>query len=391
MQVRALGILAVALLVGITGCSPKSPETAQFSTRTTAAKPAPSVEKASWGQLPDGRAVERYTLKNPKGMEVAVTTYGGRLTSIKVPDRQGMLGDVTLGYDTIEGYLKDDASFGALVGRYANRIGKATFELDGRAYQLPSNNGPNTLHGGTVGFSKTLWSAAPFEKEGARGVVLTHLSPDDDQGFPGNLNVRVTYTLTDANEIVMDYFATTDAPTVVNLTNHAYFNLSGDGAGDILGHELTINADRYTPVDEFLIPKGELASVEGTPLDFRTKTPIGARIESDHLQMQLGKGYDHNYVLNRTGKDPVVVARVEDPKTGRVLEVRTTEPGLQLYTGNFLEGSPGKGGRAYAKHGALCLETQHFPDSPNKPSFPSTTLRPGEEYRSQTVYAFSTF
>jgi aldose 1-epimerase len=255
---------------------------------------------------------------------------------------------------------------------------------------LPTNDGPNTLHGGFVGFSKALWNAQPFEKGSERGVVLTHVSPNDDQGFPGALSVKVTYTLTDANEIVMDYAATTDQPTVVNLTNHAYFNLAGDGSGDVLGHELTIAADRYTPVDQYLIPTGELDSVEGTPLDFRSRTAIGARIESDHPQMQLGKGYDHNFVINRTGNDLVVAARVEEPKSGRVLEVRTTEPGIQLYTGNWLDGSPGKGNRTYGRRGALCLETQHFPDSPNKPSFPSVVLRPGEEFHSRTVYAFST-
>src|SRR5690606_24236624 len=340
---------------------------------------------------PDGTALELYTFRNASGMEVSVTNYGGIITSLKVPDRNGALGDVTLGYESIDGYLKSSPYFGALIGRYGNRIGNAQFTLDGTTYKRPANDGPNTLHGGVKGFDKVVWNAEPFEREGERGVVFTYASPDGEEGFPGTLQARVTYTLTDKNELAFDYHATTDKPTVVNLTQHAYFNLAGDGSGDILGHELTINADRYTPVDKNLIPTGELASVAGTPFDFRTKNTIGARINDDHPQLKAGGGYDHNFVLNRSGDGLVLAARVQEPKSGRVMEVPTTEPGLQFYSGNFLVGSfIRKQGHVYAHRTGFCLETQHFPDSPNKPSFPSTTLRPGEEYTSRTVYTFST-
>lgn len=349
------------------------------------------MSREPFGTLPDGTAVELFTLRNASGMEVKVTNYGGIITELKVPDRDGKLDDITLGYSSIDGYLKSSPYFGAIIGRYGNRIAKAQFELDGKTYKLPANDGPNTLHGGTKGFDKVVWQAEPFEREGERGIVFTYTSPDGDQGFPGTLEARVTYTLTDKNELAFDYQATTDKPTVVNLTQHAYFNLAGDGSGDILGHELTINADRYTPVDKTLIPTGELASVEGTPFDFRTKTAIGARINADHEQIQRGGGYDHNFVLNRSGEGLQLAARVEEPKTGRVMEVHTTELGVQFYSGNFLDGSiTGKNGHVYNKRNGFCLETQHYPDSPNQPSFPSTTLRPGETYTSRTVYTFST-
>ena len=349
------------------------------------------MSRESFGTLPDGTAVELFTLRNSSGMEVKVTNYGGIITELKVPDRDGTIDDVTLGYDSIDGYLESSPYFGAIIGRYGNRIAKAQFELDGKTYKLPANDGPNTLHGGNVGFDKVVWQAEPFEREGERGLVLTHTSPDGDQGFPGTLEARVTYTLTDKNELIFDYHGTTDKPTVVNLTQHAYFNLAGDGSGDVLGHELTIAADRYTPVDGTLIPTGELASVEGTPFDFRTKTAIGARIDADHEQIKFGGGYDHNYVLNRDGDGLQLAARVEEPKTGRVMEVHTTEPGVQFYSGNFLDGSiTGKNGHVYGKRNGFCLETQHYPDSPNQPSFPSTTLEPGETYTSRTVYTFST-
>jgi aldose 1-epimerase len=349
------------------------------------------MSRTSFGTLPDGTALDLFTLKNASGMEVSVTNYGGIITSLKVPDRDGKIDDVTLGYDSIDGYLKSSPYFGAIIGRYGNRIGKAQFELDGKTYKLPANDGPNTLHGGVKGFDKVVWQAEPFEREGERGIIFTYVSPDGEEGFPGTLSSRVTYTLTDKNELAFDYQATTDKPTVVNLTQHAYFNLAGDGSGDVLGHELTINADRYTPVSSTLIPTGELASLEGTPLDFRTKTAIGARIDAAHEQIKRAGGYDHNYVLNREGDGLSLAARVEEPKTGRVMEVHTTEPGIQFYSGNFLDGSiTGKQGHVYNKRNGLCLETQHYPDSPNQPSFPTTTLKPGEEYKSRTVYTFST-
>ncbi|MGH6609689.1 MAG: aldose epimerase family protein, partial [Burkholderiaceae bacterium] len=333
--------------------------------------------------------VELFTLTNDSGAEIRVTNYGGIITSIKVPDRDGKLGDVTLGYDSLDGYLKNSPYFGAIVGRYANRIGNAQFTLENRTYKLAANNGPNTLHGGIKGFDKAAWQAEPLQRESESGIVFTHTSPDGDEGFPGALALRVTYTWTDRNELAFDFHATADKATVINLTQHAYFNLAGEGAGDVLGHELIIHADRYTPVDATLIPLGELASVADTPFDFRRKTAIGKRIDADHPQIKLGNGYDHNYVVNRSGAEPVLAARVEEPKTGRTMEVRTTEPGMQFYTGNFLDGSiVGKSGRPYARRSGFCLETQHYPDSPNKPSFPTTTLRPGEEYRSRTVYTF---
>ena len=384
-----LGVLACLLS---SGCSkPGSDDAAPSDSSSPTAEASTTMTRSPFGSLPDGTALELFTFRNASGMEVSVTNYGGIITSLKVPDRNGELGDITLGYESIDGYLRSSPYFGALIGRYGNRIGNAQFTLDGTTYKLPANDGPNTLHGGVKGFDKVVWNAEPFEREGERGVVFTYTSPDGEEGFPGTLQARVTYTLTDKNELAFDYHATTDKPTVVNLTQHAYFNLAGDGSGDILGHELTINADRYTPVDKNLIPTGELASVAGTPFDFRTKNTIGARINDDHPQLKAGGGYDHNFVLNRSGDGLVLAARVEEPKTGRVMEVHTTEPGLQFYSGNFLDGSiTGKQGHVYAHRTGFCLETQHFPDSPNKPSFPSTTLRPGEEYSSRTVYTFST-
>lgn len=384
-------VLTFALFVGLAGCRKPAPESvpAESASRPAATIKA-AVSRADFGKLPDGAAVELFTLTNASGMTVSASNYGGIITSIKVPDLNGKLDDVTLGYDSLEGYLNDSPYFGAIVGRYANRIGNARFVLDGNTYKLAKNDGPNTLHGGLKGFDKAVWQAEPFEREGEAGVVFTRTSPDGEEAFPGTLAVKVTYTLTDKNELAFDFNATTDKPTVLNLTQHAYFNLGGDGSGDVLDHELTINADRYTPVDKTLIPLGELASVAGTPFDFRTSTPIGARIDADDPQLKLGLGYDHNYVLNRSGNELVLAARVVEPKTGRVMEVHTTEPGMQFYTANHLDGSViGKSGHAYGKRNAFCLETQHFPDSPNKPSFPSTTLRPGETYQSRTVYAFS--
>lgn len=347
------------------------------------------VTHENWGQSPDGEPVEIYTLTNAKGIEARIMTYGGVLVSLKVPDRSGKFADVVLGFDNLAGYLQKppEPFFGALIGRYGNRIGGAAFTLDGVGYTLPKNDGQNTLHGGTRGFDKVVWQANPVGKDSVR---LTHLSKDGDQGFPGNLSVTVVYTLTDKNELKIDYSATTDKDTVVNLTNHSYFNLAGEGVGDVLGDIVLINADRFTPVDRGLIPTGELRSVAGTPFDFRTPHAIGERINASNEQLTYGKGYDHNFVLNRTGSGLALAARATEPKSGRVMEVLTTEPGLQFYTGNQLDGSiHGKGGASYGPHAAFCMETQHFPDSPNEPKFPSTELKPGATYHTTTIFRFS--
>lgn len=378
--------LVLALTIGLAGCDRQAPNPA------TEQVPAPTVTKATvtrapYGNLPDGTAVESFTLTNAAGDSVTAITYGGLITSINVRDRNGKRDDVVLGHDTLADYLKDGSYFGAVVGRYANRIGGAQFTIDGQTYKLAANDGTNSLHGGIKGFDKAVWKAQPIEAADSAGVVLTHVSPDGDEGFPGTLSVSVTYTFNDKGELAIDYEATTDKPTVFNPTQHTYFNLGGDGSGDVLAHELTINADKYTPVDANLIPTGELASVEGTPLDFRTPTPIGARISHDMLKRAMG--YDNNFVINRTGDGLVLAARVVDPKSGRTMEVHTTEPGVQLYTANHQNGNVGKSGHVYNQYHAFCLETEHYPDSPNKPSFPSTLLRPGETFKSRTVYAFS--
>ena len=346
-----------------------------------------AVKREPFGRMPDGQAVERFTLTNPAGIEVQAISYGGIITSLRVPDRTGTLGDIVLGFDRLDAYLKDHPFFGALIGRYGNRIAKGQFALDGKTYKLATNNGPNHLHGGIKGFDKVLWTAEPVE--GKNAIAFSRTSPDGEEGYPGNLRVQVTYTLTDKNELIVDYRASADKPTVVNLTQHSYFNLAGQASGDILGHELMLNADRYTPVDETLIPTGELAPVAGTPFDFRKPAAIGSRISQTDPQLKNGLGYDHNWVLNRTGNGLQLAARASEPKTGRTLEVSTTEPGIQFYSGNFLDGTlTGKAGARYAHRTGFCLETQHFPDSPNQPKFPSTTLRPGAEYRSSTVFTF---
>lgn len=322
-------------------------------------------------------------------MEVRTIPYGAIVVSIRVPDRTNRIGDVVLGFDTLDGYLKANPYFGAVVGRYGNRIAKGLFAIDGTTYHLATNNGPNHLHGGIRGFDKRLWRGEPFERGGDVGVVYALKSADGEEGYPGTLDVRVTYTLTPANELTVEYDAATDRPTVLNLTQHSYFNLAGDGSGDILGHRLSIDANRFTPVDSTLIPTGEIATVEGTPFDFQQPTAVGARIDADHPQIKNGGGYDHNWVLNGSSGTLRHAARLEDPASGRTLDVSTTEPGMQFYSGNFLDGTiTGKSGHVYRKRGALCLETQHFPDSPNHQNFPSTVLRPGERYRSKTVFAF---
>jgi aldose 1-epimerase len=345
------------------------------------------IEKMEFGKTTDGTPVELYVLTNGK-MTVKVMTYGAIVTELHVPDRQGNVSDVVLGFDDLKGYLAGHPYFGATVGRVANRIAKGMFTLGGKEYTLAVNNGPNSLHGGKRGFDKVVWKAEDASGPEGPAVKLTYLSPDGDEGYPGNLSASVTYTVTDEGELRIDYTATTDQATPVNLTNHSYFNLSGPAAGTILKHELMIAADSYTPVDDTLIPTGEIAPVRGTPLDFTTSTSIGARI--DQLKGDPG-GYDHNYVLRGgNGKSPVLAARVRDPASGRVMEVFTTEPGLQFYTGNFLDGSlKGKDGVVYRKNQGLCLEADHFPDSVHHANFPSIILKPGATYTQTTIYQFS--
>ena len=347
----------------------------------------PKMQKQSFGKTDDGQQTYLFTLTNKNGMEAAITNYGGTVVTLKVPDRNGKLDDVVLGYDKLEDYEAGKAYFGAIVGRYANRIAHAKFTLDGITYTLPKNDGDNHLHGV---FNKRVWNAKDVSSSAGQAVELSYLSKDGEDGFPGNLSVKVVYTLTDQNELKIDYSATTDKDTVLNLTNHCYFNLAGQGNGDILQTQLMIRADRFTPVDATLIPTGELRSVKGTPFDFLTSTVIGARIDQDDQQLKLGHGYDHNWVLNNaTAGSLFAAAQAYEPHSGRVLEVSTTEPGLQLYTGNFLDGIRGKGGKVYNRRYAFCLETQHFPDSPNHPQFPSTVLKPGQHFESTTVYKFS--
>jgi len=348
------------------------------------------IEKSVFGKTKDGHSVDLYTLTNDHGMIVTLTNWGASIVSIQVPDRSGKNADVLLGYDNADGYIGDTAYLGATVGRYGNRIGKGRFKLDGKEYKLAQNNGENHLHGGVAGFNKKLWDAKEVKAADGVAVQMHYLSKDGEEGYPGNLDVTVTFTLDNKNEIKIDYLATTDKATVVNLTNHSYFNLLGDAAGDILGHEIMLSADRFTPVDVGLIPTGELRPVAGTPLDFKQPKAIGARINDKYEQLVFGKGYDHNWIINPTGPAPRLAARLSEPKTGRVMEVLTTEPGIQFYSGNFLDGSiKGKKGKAYQFRNGLCLETQHFPDSPNHPDFPSTTLKPGAKYQTTTIYRFS--
>jgi aldose 1-epimerase len=351
-----------------------------------AALPA-AVTDSDFGKLADGSPVRLYTITNKGGSAVQMMTYGGTVVSIKMPDRAGRIADVALGFDNLAGYLGNNPLFGALVGRYANRIKGATFTLDGVQYKLTPNERGSTMHGGKRGFDKVMWTAAKIDDQ---TVEFTYLSKDGEEGYPGNLTVHTRYSLSDANEFKVDYSAKTDKNTVVNLTNHSYFNLAGEGNGDVLNQELTIYADQYTPVDALSIPTGKLVDVAGTPFDFRTPHKIGERIAADDQQIRFGNGYDHNFVLS--GKDGLhPAATVYDPGSGRVMEVSTTEPGVQLYTANGMDGSvAGKGGKKYPKHGAVCLETEHFPNSPNQPEFPSTELKVGQTYHSMTVYRFST-
>jgi aldose 1-epimerase len=357
--------------------------------------PKPSAEsnysKEPFGSTPDGAPVDIYTLHGAGGAEARISTYGGIVVSLKVPDRNGRMDDVVLGYDRLADYTKESPYFGALIGRYGNRIAKGRFVLNGVAYTLATNNYPNALHGGVKGFDKRVWEANGRISKDGPVLELSYVSRDGEEGYPGTMTVNATYTLTKDNALRLDYTAATDKDTVVNLTQHSYFNLAGQGSGDILGHVVMMPADRFTPVDNTLIPTGELKPVDGTPFDFRKPTAIGARIEQPDEQLRFGKGYDHNWVFNKRIGDLTLLARVTEPKSGRVLEVLSTEPGLQFYSGNFLDGTlKGKGGKAYNFRNGFCMEPQHFPDSPNHPNFPSVVLKPGQVYRNTIIYRFST-
>jgi aldose 1-epimerase len=376
----------VLTTVYMPGCKKKTPKEPEITPEVTKEAIPMSANEEAFGQTPDGRKVVLYTLINSNGVRARITNYGAILVSLEVPDRTGRLADITLGFDSLDGYLKGHPYFGAIVGRYANRIGKAQFTLDGVVYKLATNNGENHLHGGIKGFDKVVWKTEDVRAESQTALLkMSYISEDGEEGYPGNMACTVTYILTEDNELKISYEAETDKTTILNLTNHSYFNLAGQGTGDILGHELTLNADKYTPVDEGLIPTGEIRDVKDSAMDFTSSMSIGSRIK------QVEGGYDHNYVLNSGGGSLALCAEVYEPTSGRVMTIHTTEPGVQFYTGNFLDGTlTGKNGRVYNKHYGFCLETQHFPDSPNKPDFPTVVLQPGQKYTSQTVYKFST-
>jgi aldose 1-epimerase len=349
-----------------------------------------SITKQEFGQTPGGSKVDIYTLANDNGVEAKIINYGAVLYSLQVPGKDGKLADVVTGYKTLDGYLNDKSYFGGTIGRFGNRIAEGKFTLDGVEYQLAKNDGPNHLHGGNFGFNKVLWDAEPVQSKEGPALKLTYLSKDGEEGYPGNLTATVIYTLTNDNALKIDYKATTDKATILNLTHHSYFNLAGAGVGDILDHILWMNADKFTPINETLIPTGELRSVEGTPMDFTKPTEIGLRINDDYEQLPKGFGYDHNWVINEWDGTLKLVATLQDPKSNRFMEVFSTEPGLQFYSGNFMDGSiVGKGDKVYQYRSGLCLETQHYPNSPNIPEFPSVVLRPGEEYTQTTIYKFS--
>lgn len=348
------------------------------------------ISERRWGSLPAGEAISLFTLRNASGVEASVTNYGGRLVTLQTPDRAGRSEDIVLGFDSLDGYLGPNPYFGALVGRFANRIANGKFELDGQTYTLLQNNGSNALHGGARGFDKVAWKAAVISSNGNSALELRYLSEDGEEGYPGNLEVTTTYTLSEDSTLRIDYSASTDRATVLNLTNHSYFNLAGHAQGNILDQRVVLNADRFTPVAASLIPTGDLRSVAGTPFDFRQSTAIGARIDANDEQIAFGGGYDHNFVLNRSGNGLSLAARVYDPHSGRIMEVLTTQPGMQFYTGNHIRGQiRGKGGVAYGARAGFCCETQHFPDSPNQPQFPSSVLQSGERYRQTTAFRFS--
>ena len=375
LQTMVAGLLAASLA----GCA-DMPSTSKTST----------ITKDAFGTAPDGQAVDIYTLSNAKGAQARIMTYGGVVQSLSVPDKHGNFADVVLGYDNLDGYLdKKTPYFGALIGRYGNRIGGAKFTLEGQTYTLATNNGPNSLHGGLKGFDKVVWTAAPSLSVDGPVLTLTYLSKDGEEGFPGNLQVKAVYTLTEDNALKLEFTATTDKATVVNLTHHSYFNLAGAGNGNILKHVVYIKGDSTTPVDAGLIPTGEIKPVDGTPFDFRTPTAIGARINDPDTVLQYGPGYDHNWIINKAPGEYGLMARVVEPTSGRTLEVWSDEPALQFYAGNFLDGTiTGKGGKVYKHRSAFCMEPQHYPDSPNKPNFPNVVLKPGETYHNIIVYKF---
>jgi len=355
------------------------------------AQSAPNLRKENFGKTPNGRQIFLYTLRNPAGMEVKIINYGARIASIRVMDRNKKFDDVVLGFDNLSGYIsKNDPYFGAVAGRYANRIAHGTFKLDGKLFHIPLNDGPNALHGGTIGFDRRVWDSKDASTADGPAVELHYLSPDSEEGFPGNLNVTVRYSLNNRNELRIDYSATTDKDTVLNLTNHSYFNLAGAGSETALNHKVMLAASRFTPIDGTLIPTGALQSVAGTPLDFRKLATVGSRINDNYEQLKLAKGYDQNFVLDHPGDLSALAAKVEEPNSGRVIEAFTTEPGIQFYTGNFLDGTIHGIGGVYRHRSALTLETQHFPDSPNHANFPSTVLHPGQKFQSTTIFRFST-
>jgi len=383
------GILLMALVN--MGCKQSKKENqSEMEIETTASKPNP-IEETTFGKMPNGTEVKKFTLKNEAGTEVDVITYGGIITRWTAPDRNGFYDDVVLGFDNLDQYLEGNPYFGALIGRYGNRIAKGKFSLDGKTYTLATNDGDNHLHGGEKGFDKVIWDAMPKDDEEGAVLVLTYTSEDGEEGYPGKLDVKVTYTLTDDNALDIQYEAVTDKPTVVNLTQHSYFNLSGQLSKPVLDHKIHLNADTYLPVDGGLIPTGEFREVAGTPFDFTEPKLIGKEIEADNEQLGLGQGYDHCWVLNE-GKDSFrLAASAYHEKTGRFMEVYTNEPGIQFYSGNFLDGTlPAKGGGTYVKRSGFCLETQHYPDSPNQSDFPSVRLNPGEKYTTRTMYKLST-
>ena len=382
---RASPVLAPIVALLLVACT--------AATRSGAPPMTTAEALAPFGTLANGQAVQLFTLRNAHGIEAQFTNYGGIITSLKTPDRNGHFADIVLGYDNLAAYVANSPYFGAIVGRYANRIARGHFTLDGTTYTLAVNNGPNSLHGGLRGLDKVVWNARPFQNQEGQAVTLDYTSPNGEEGYPGTLHATVTYTLTPDDRLIVDYAATTDKATPINLSQHSYWNLAGNASRDILGHVLTINADAMTPVDSTLIPTGEIASVQGTPFDFRTPHAIGERVDQrQNIQIRYGNGYDHNWILNRGGAASdalVLAARVVEPTSGRTMEITTTEPGLQFYSGNFLDGSNiGKGGVVYHFRYGIALETQHFPDSPNHSNFPSTILRPGQQYRSRTVFKF---
>ncbi len=381
-------LLGCLLLLAIS-CQPSIEKQEKSTNQAKSSMPA-SIKKELFGQLKNGHSADIYTLTNSKGMIAQITPFGGILVSLLTPNRDGKLEDIVLGYDNLEGYINGTQNFGTTVGRYANRIGKGKFTLEGQDYQLALNHGDHHLHGGNVGFAKKLWKASPIELDDGVAIQLEYLSKDGEENYPGNLTVKVIYKLTNNNEIQIDYEATTDQTTILNLTHHSYFNLNGNGAGNILDHELSIDADKITETDTNMIPTGKLVNISNTPFDFRKATAIGSRINAPHEQLKFGRGYDHNWIINNWDQSLRSVATLYAPATGRMMETLTTEPGIQVYTANWLTPEViGKKGRPSSSRQAVCLETQHFPDSPNQPSFPSVLLKPGEKYTQQTVYRFS--